>query len=583
MVENRGAGNAHEQFDIPLPRDGSIADLLAEATRPDRRFVAVVCESIERIARVTYFSTKIEYELEQAGVALLAADEGIDAASIPSLNDGSSPFRRATPTLTRRVKQAIAEWYVLNMLELSWGGLKAHTSQGYNIGKPPYGHVAGKLRHPVKAKAHEGKTKHRLIPDPVRGPVVTQIFLWRAVHRLGYDEIATRLNLDPDRYPPPDPILGEGRRRIGAWTGGSVREVLDNPKHTGYMVWNRRKRGHRARGVKGRVNPPTAWVWSPQPTHEPLVTREIFAAASTVGRFRQGSRSGSGHNTHPKTTRTYLLRSYVRCDLCGRRANGETTKGYTYYRCSPNPKNHGHLPWFPGHPRAALVAEGQLIEPLARFFAERVFGASRKRYLTAVTAGAAAAASSDLAARRAEITAAITDLKRRQQNLINELERLQPSGDPDADEAWRRGIQNRFTATVAEQRQKKQLLADLAREGQATAPADVDMLDLLPQRDIDVRRLPEDQQRDIYDAFHLELRYNRLRKDLTIRATITADTAQTMAAAAETISGERQKAQQPGSGADPDPGKGVWDVLSAPPGTRTPNPRIKSPLLCQLS
>jgi hypothetical protein len=50
----------------------------------------VVCESIERIARVTYFSTKIEYELEQAGVALLAADEGITKASIPTLRDGSA-------------------------------------------------------------------------------------------------------------------------------------------------------------------------------------------------------------------------------------------------------------------------------------------------------------------------------------------------------------------------------------------------------------------------------------------------------------------------------------------------------------
>jgi len=184
------------------------------------------------------------------------------------------------------------------------------------------------------------------------------------------------------------------------------------------------------------------------------------------------------------------------------------------------------------------------IAPDARFFAERVFGASRKSYLTAVTADAAA--SSDLAGRRAEITAAITDLNLRQQNLIDELERLQPSGDPDADEAWRRGIQNRFTAAVAEQRQNKQLLADLTREGQATTPVEVDILDLLPQRDIDVRRLPEDQQRDIYDAFHLELRYNCLRKDLTIRATITAGTAQTMAAAAETISGERHKAQRRG-------------------------------------
>ncbi len=64
MLEHRGAGRAHEQFDIP---------------------VAVVCESIERIARTTYFSTKIEYELEQAGVALLAADEGIQVSSILSL------------------------------------------------------------------------------------------------------------------------------------------------------------------------------------------------------------------------------------------------------------------------------------------------------------------------------------------------------------------------------------------------------------------------------------------------------------------------------------------------------------------
>jgi hypothetical protein len=26
-------------------------------------------------------------------------------------------------------------------------------------------------------------------------------------------------------------------QRIDAWTASSVREVLDNPKHTGHMVW----------------------------------------------------------------------------------------------------------------------------------------------------------------------------------------------------------------------------------------------------------------------------------------------------------------------------------------------------------
>jgi DNA invertase Pin-like site-specific DNA recombinase len=232
LMHLRGKGNAHEQLDIPIARDGGIADCLEEAKRPDRRFVAVVVENIERVARTVYFSTKIEYELEQAGIPLFAADEGIDPAEVHNLTNGSAPGRRATPTLTRRVKQAIAEWYALNMKELAWGGFKEHTNQGFNTGKPPYGYIADRIRHPVKAKANDGRFKHRLMPDGIRGQTVTQIFLWRALDRLSYNDIADRLNLDPDRYPPPDPILGDGRRRIGAWIGGSVREVLDNPKHT---------------------------------------------------------------------------------------------------------------------------------------------------------------------------------------------------------------------------------------------------------------------------------------------------------------------------------------------------------------
>jgi hypothetical protein len=314
-------------------------------------------------------------------VALLAADEGIDASAVPGLQESAAPFRKATPTLTRRIKQAISEWYVLNMLELSWGGTKAHTNQGFNIGKPPYGYLASRMRHPVKLKAEQGKFKHRLVPDPVRGPVVTQIFMWRALDRLGYKAIADRLNLDPSRYPPPDPILGQGRRRIGAWTPSSVREILDNPKHTGYMVWNRRKRPRPERDIRGRVNPPSARVWSAMPTHEPLVTREIFEAASTVARFRKGSRSDATLRRHPETKRTYALRSYLRCDICGRRAWRHTVRTCTYYRCSPDPKNHAHQPWYDTHPAHVVVREDELTAPLQRFFAQRVFGDGRELLL----------------------------------------------------------------------------------------------------------------------------------------------------------------------------------------------------------
>ncbi|MGI5357458.1 recombinase family protein [Streptomyces sp. CA-252508] len=71
---------------------------------------------------------------------------------------------------------------------------------------------------------------------------------------------------------------------LGRWSGSAVREILRNPKYTGYQVWNRR----RATKQGGRNNDPKDWVWSPRPTREPLVTKELFDAVS--GRGPQTSR-----------------------------------------------------------------------------------------------------------------------------------------------------------------------------------------------------------------------------------------------------------------------------------------------------
>ena len=44
----RGKSTAHKQFDIPIPRDGGIQDLLAEADQADRRFDFVIsCSPVE--------------------------------------------------------------------------------------------------------------------------------------------------------------------------------------------------------------------------------------------------------------------------------------------------------------------------------------------------------------------------------------------------------------------------------------------------------------------------------------------------------------------------------------------------------
>jgi hypothetical protein len=340
---------------------------------------------VDRLARSTYFGTKIEHELEQCGLPPLAADEGITADALPA--SGGSPARkRATPVLTRRVKQAIAEWYVLDMIERSWGGLVAHTEQGYNIGKPPYGYLASVERHPVPAKAALGKVKRRLVRDPVRGAVVTQIFAWRVVEKLTLGQIADRLNFDPDRYPPPEPIPGRGRRRVGQWTKGAVRDVLSNPKYTGHMVYNRRKNRRTSRGIPGKVNPPSEWIWSSKPTHEPLTTRTIFDACAPLSRAKQRSRPGAEPNRHPATTCTYRLRSYVICELCGRRLYGKirriTGGGFKYYACERIPARHAERDWYPIHPKSLWVREDKLLTTVRSFFTRRVSAADRQLFLT---------------------------------------------------------------------------------------------------------------------------------------------------------------------------------------------------------
>ncbi|WP_301174569.1 recombinase family protein, partial [Actinomadura geliboluensis] len=359
-LEDRGHGRGHERFDIPVPREGGIQDLLEEAERPDRRFDVVICESIERIARRTYVGTLIENRLEEAGVPLLASDEPIN------LNG-----KRATQVLTRRVKQGVAEWYVLELLEKSWGGFEAHTQQGFNVGKPPYGYKALKIPHPVPARRAEGASKHKLTPHPIHGPVVTSIFAWRIEERLGYKAIADRLNIDLDRYPPPSPV--NPSRAVGRWTQSSVREVLTNPKHTGYMVWNRRA----TKSAGGKQNPPQAWVWSSVPTHEPLVTKETFIDAQRVATARKGSRNGARANSaHPDTKRTYALRSYMTCAWCEHRMRGRYHHETVYYVCDPA---KGYAP--EGHPRAVWIREDLLMDGLTDFFTVNIFGPHRRNHL----------------------------------------------------------------------------------------------------------------------------------------------------------------------------------------------------------
>ncbi|WP_325051957.1 recombinase family protein [Streptomyces triticagri] len=530
-LKARGQGRAHEQFNISVPRDGGITDLLDEARSPDRRFAAVICESIERVARRTYFGTKVEYELEQAGVALCAADE-------PILTDGRA--KRATPTLTRRVKQAVAEWYVLQMLELSWDGFIQHIEQGWNIGKPPYGYLAERVPHPVPAKRAQGLTKHRLVPDPSRGYVVTEIFRMRVLRRLSYGAITDCLNQDLTRYPPPAPNRADTAKR--RWTRSAVRSILENPKYTGYQVWNRkaRKRGNRA-------NPISEWIWSSRPTHEPLVTRQLFDAAWPNSAEHPGVRKERAARTNGASMdRFYILRSYVFCAICDRRMHGKSSKGRLYYACQPKKAQDQDAEWYSSHPSAVWISERVLLDAIHRFFEDRIFGPDRHQLLADMLTAAAAANAPADTTKAQTLAAEAARLTRQKEALLDQLVIGEAGdGDPETTAEFRRGIRKRFDA-LEQRRRAAQAKAEQIRSGSGERGAgDPDLLCAIPQLSISFAALSEGIRREIFDSYRLRVRYDGRDRGVRIEATITAAVAPDLAAVVERTGKTMSDADQP--------------------------------------
>jgi hypothetical protein len=82
-LDARGRGDAHTTFDLPIPRDGGLDELLAEAKRPGRRFDEILrglCDA---------FRITISYDRTTRRVRCTAE---IEAGTISHLRD-----RLATP------------------------------------------------------------------------------------------------------------------------------------------------------------------------------------------------------------------------------------------------------------------------------------------------------------------------------------------------------------------------------------------------------------------------------------------------------------------------------------------------------
>jgi site-specific DNA recombinase len=338
------------------------------------------------------------------------------------------------------------------------------------VGKPPYGYVAERIKHPVPARRAEGRHKTKLTPDPARGPVVARIFEMRVHEGLSYRAIAGRLNDDLTTNPPPEPV--DPARALGRWSPAAIRDILINPKYTGYMVWNRRATKDKQHPGKG--NPRDEWVMSSRPEHPALVPVDLFLAAQPTARRREQARADRdpmAPNPHRQTKSAYRLRSYVYCAPCGLRMHGKRNHaGTAYSYCQPRDRA---VP--DGHPPTVWANESRLIEAVTHFFNSYVLGPDRRDLVTAFLPAAAHQAVRAHRDQEQRLQRQLEDLGGKADNLLRALE---TNTDPDGQ------IFARIGRRMTELDQEMATVSGQLAEHRANAPAaptdNVSLLDHLP-------------------------------------------------------------------------------------------------------
>jgi DNA invertase Pin-like site-specific DNA recombinase len=502
-LDLRGNGADGSRFNVPVPRDGGITDLIRDAA--SSRFDAVIVESIDRVSRITADSTRIEQELERLGVPLFAADEPMDT--------------NATSILTRRVKQGVSEWYVRDLMEKSRRGMEESVRQGWHTGgRAPYGYMLEEHPHPNPNKAREGKRKHRLILDPLRAPIVLMIFEDYCVRVLGLGEICDRLNRDPERFPPPVPNRKDENGLRHTWSRSVIAAMLRNPKYTGYNVWGRndKRPGH------PQIRPREEWVWSPIPTHEPIVARELFdmveeRAARNHNAMKAGMPRAQVGPPKTRVGRLYPLRGRVRCGLCGHRMEGSHQRGNNWYRCQYVRRRGSVAAAHAEHPQVLGIKEEKLLHPILDFLARRVFGPDRLHLLREELADSTA---STWEQHTAELKRLEKELHEIDRSLRVQTLRLEEQEDPQ------HPIVALATERIVELSTRKGAVTDAIETLKTTRPAGhhpdeiVAMLDTVPDLRETLKTATSEQLAEIFRAFDVTITYDKANQYLDLGAAI---------------------------------------------------------------
>ena len=178
---------------------------------------------------------------------------------------------------------------------------------------------------------------------------------------------------------------------------------------------------------------------------------------------------------------------------------------------------------FPDHPASIWLREDVIAQAVAGFFSERIFGADRRACLEANLDQVDVRAESSRLARLNSLRRAIGDIAVRQDRLVLTIE----SQDDPTGAVFGR-VRDRLGELEAKRRAKEEELTALESEMPIANGGDADLLDLLPVVDVDLLTVPCEFLRPLFEAFRLQIRYDRPGHHATIQVTIAEEALDTI-------------------------------------------------------
>lgn len=272
----------------------------------------VVVKDLSRLGRnVIDTGYYIEKYFPLHGVRFIAVNDQFDSED--SENSGNH--------LIVPLKNMINEAYAADISKKVRAQQNQAMRDGEFVGaRPPYGYKK------------DPDNCHRLLVNEDTAPVVRQIFQW-TIDGVALNVIVKRLNeagiITPGYYHASCGLFSYDNKLAGSgrWQTWTVGKILADEVYTGDMVQGK----HTNVGHKQVVTKPEDWIVV-RNTHEPLISREMFAKAQAV----REQAAAKYTKTKKEPYSENILRGRVFCACCGKTLHRQRTHGRYFYRCISN-------------------------------------------------------------------------------------------------------------------------------------------------------------------------------------------------------------------------------------------------------